>query len=41
MAMRGIDIKKMPIGKKIKIYGYLIAPAISGCIIRARSLPSR
>lgn len=38
MAMRGIDIKKMPIGKKIKIYGYLIAPAVSGCIIKSREL---
>lgn len=45
ISMRGINIKKLSPIKKMKIYGYLISPTISGCILRsselARSLTAR
>lgn len=45
IAMRGIDIKRLRIWKKMKVYAYLISPTVSGCILRsvdlARSMENR
>lgn len=38
MAMRGIDIKRLSLPKKLKVYGYLILPAVSGCVIKSEEL---
>lgn len=38
LTMRGINIKKLPLGRKIKLYGYLVSPTISGCIVRSEEL---
>lgn len=38
IAMRGIDIKKLSLPKKVKVYAYLISPTISGCIMRSEEL---
>ncbi|NLT18544.1 MAG: energy-coupling factor transporter transmembrane protein EcfT [Clostridiales bacterium] len=38
ITMRGINIKKLPFRKKIKLYVYLLAPTISGCILRSEQL---
>lgn len=38
LALRGIDIKKLRVGKKLRVYGYLISPAVLGCIIRSEEL---
>ncbi len=38
ISMRGIDIKKLGLIKKIKVYAYLISPTVSGCIIRSGEL---
>jgi energy-coupling factor transport system permease protein len=45
ISMRGIDLKKIGLFKKLKLYAYLISPTVSGCIIRsgelAKSMQSR
>lgn len=45
ISMRGIDLKKITLIKKLKVYGYLIAPTVSGCVLRsdelAKSMRSR
>lgn len=38
ISIRGINIKKLKLMKKIKLYSYLIAPTITGCIIRSEDL---
>ncbi|MDD4315781.1 MAG: energy-coupling factor transporter transmembrane component T [Clostridia bacterium] len=38
LRLRGFDLKKAALGKKLKIYSYLLAPAVSGSIIRSREL---
>lgn len=38
ISMRGIDIKKLSLPKKIRVYAYLISPTISGCIMRSEVL---
>lgn len=38
ITMRGIDIKKLNLFRKLKVYGYLISPTVSGCIIRSEEL---
>ncbi len=38
IAMRGIVIKKLPIISKLKLYGYLVSPTVSGCVLRSEEL---
>lgn len=38
IAMRGINIKKLPLLKKIKVYSYLVSPTIASCFIRSAEL---
>lgn len=38
ISMRGIDIKRLGLIKKLKVYGYLISPTVSGCILRSEEL---
>lgn len=38
LSLRGIDIKRLPLGKKLKLYGYLIAPVISSCVLKSEAL---
>jgi energy-coupling factor transport system permease protein len=38
ITMRGINIKKLPFRKKIRLYGYLMSPTISGCVLRSEQL---
>lgn len=40
VALRGINIKKLGLGKKIKLYSYIIVPTISGSIIKSRDIAS-
>ncbi len=36
--LRGIEIKKIPLGKKIKVYSYLFMPIVSSVIIKTKEL---
>ncbi|ACB83934.1 energy-coupling factor transporter transmembrane component T family protein [Natranaerobius thermophilus] len=36
--LRGLELEKVPWGKKIKIYSYLIMPMISSVIVKSREL---
>ncbi|MCL2630034.1 MAG: energy-coupling factor transporter transmembrane protein EcfT [Firmicutes bacterium] len=36
--LRGIDIKKLPIGKKFKVYAFVLSPAVVGGAIKSRAL---
>lgn len=38
ISVRGINIKKLNLFKKIKLYSYLISPTIAGCLIRSEDL---
>ncbi len=38
LQLRGIEFKKLPIGKKFQIYFYLLIPVIEGIIIKAKEL---
>lgn len=38
LQLRGVDIKSLNIGKKIKAYSYLMAPAVNASIIRSQML---
>lgn len=38
ITMRGIDIKKLPLSSKLKLYSYLISPTVTGCILRSEEL---
>lgn len=38
IAMRGIDIKKIGIGKRIKVYTYMLSPTVTSTVIRSREL---
>jgi energy-coupling factor transport system permease protein len=38
IAMRGIDIKELNLRKKLKLYTYLLAPTLSGTIIKSKYL---
>jgi energy-coupling factor transport system permease protein len=38
MRLRGINIKKLGIGKKIKAYAYVLSPAVVGCAMKSRAL---
>lgn len=38
LALRGIDIKRLPFGKKLKVYGYLLTPAVLGSMQKAEEL---
>lgn len=38
LKLRGFDLKKSGLIKKLKIYSYLLAPTVSGSIIRSREL---
>lgn len=38
ISMRGIDLKKIGLIKKLRVYGYLIAPTVSGCVLRSEEL---
>lgn len=34
--LRGVDLDKVPLGRKIRIYSYILMPAVAGALIRAR-----
>ncbi len=36
--LRGIELDKIPLGKRIKIYSYLLMPILSGVILKAREI---
>lgn len=38
LQLRGINLKKVPFGEKIKIYTYLFSPVMSGVVIKAKEL---
>lgn len=38
LSLRGIDTKRLSIGKKLKLYSYLIAPVISSCVLKSEVL---
>jgi energy-coupling factor transport system permease protein len=38
IAMRGLDVKKLKLRKKLKVYSYMLAPTVSGSIIKSRDL---
>ena len=38
IAVRGVDIKKLRLAKKIKAYTFVLAPAVVGCAIKSRAL---
>lgn len=38
--MRGINIKKLSLQKKLKVYSYIIFPTVSGSIIKSKELAS-
>ena len=40
VSLRGINIKKLKLSKKIKIYSHILVPAISGSIIKSRDIAS-
>ena len=40
VSLRGINIKKLRISKKAKLYSYILVPAISGSIIKSRDIAS-
>lgn len=40
VSLRGINIKKLRLPKKIKLYSYILVPAISGSIIKSRDIAS-
>lgn len=40
VSLRGINIKKLSLPKKIKLYTYIIVPTISGSIIKSRDIAS-
>ena len=33
---RGVDLDKVPLGRKIRIYSYILMPAVAGALIQAR-----
>ena len=36
--MRGVDIRKVKVGKKIKLYSYLLLPVVSDAIVKSQEL---
>lgn len=38
LAMRGIEIKRLSLSRKLKVYSYLVAPTVTGCILRSEEL---
>ncbi|NLN04993.1 MAG: energy-coupling factor transporter transmembrane protein EcfT [Clostridiaceae bacterium] len=40
VSLRGININKLKLPKKIKLYSYILVPAISGSIIKSRDIAS-
>lgn len=38
LKLRGIDIKKLKFNKKLKAYSYLLAPAVTGSMLKSRTL---
>ncbi len=38
ITLRGIEIKKLSLGKKIKLFSYLLSPVLSGCILKSKDL---
>lgn len=38
IAMRGIEVRKLKLDKKIKVYSYLISPTVTSCVLKSRDL---
>jgi energy-coupling factor transport system permease protein len=38
VSMRGIDVKRQSLGKKLKLYSYIITPVVQGCIFKSREI---
>lgn len=38
ISMRGIDIKKLGLKKKIKVYSYMVFPTVSGTVLKSKEL---
>ena len=38
LQLRGIELKKLPVRSKIKVYGYLLTPVLLGIVVKAREL---
>lgn len=36
--LRGIDLDKIPLADKIRVYSYILMPAVAGAVIRARRI---
>jgi energy-coupling factor transport system permease protein len=36
--LRGIEIEKIPLGKKLQVYTYILMPVVAGAIIRAKKV---
>jgi energy-coupling factor transport system permease protein len=38
LELRGIELKKLPIARKVKVYNYLIIPVLEGIMVKAKEL---
>ncbi len=36
--LRGIDLQKIPLADKVRVYSYILMPAVAGAVIRARRI---
>ncbi len=36
--LRGIEVEKIPFGKRIKLYGYLLSPVVADAVIKSQDL---
>lgn len=38
ITLRGIELKKLSLPKKIKLFSYLLSPVLSGCVLKSKDL---
>ena len=36
--LRGVDLGQIPLAEKVRVYSYILMPAVAGAIIRARRI---